>query len=544
MTATGQTSTFDDLSAAVARVFLQTAVVVDDQAFFTPRGRPVPLTVREPGTEDAIPETGDSGAVTESSAVEPIDWQHNLDAKRLIDAFAEHGLICAVLRPEQQGEPLVERTITAARRTDLLILDWQLHRDNGDRTMEIIQKLVEADQGRLRMIAIYTGDENIERIADTVAETLGIVRLAPGRVEDRFVLRHGPMRVAVFAKDHVHVPPGAVGQKLTVEQLPERLIAEFSAMTAGLVSNVALAALTVLRDNTHPLLATLHPGLDAPYLTQRALLAQPDDAAELLVALVIAELRSILDDHGLGDRAGMAIVGPWLEARHPGEFVFKGKDNKEVRIPMEDVREWLRTANRPEPLGKRDRHDELTGQFCQPPAAAAELDAEFAVLTALRTRYMTAVKPPMLTLGTIVAENPAGGQETTLYWLCIQPQCDCVRLTGERAFPFLPYAVVTDEKESFGLTIKERDGRYVRLALGLHPYLLRMVPFMPRTEGETVIAAGEDADQGFVFDGRGARFRWIAELKHEQAQRVANDYAATLARPGVDESEWLRRSAR
>jgi hypothetical protein len=543
MSTIGQAQTFDELSAAVAREFLQTVVVVDDQAFFTPLDRPQTSALREPGDEDAISEDGGAsvGTISDTPPVVPVDLQHNLDAKRLIDVFADHGLVCAVLRPEQQGEPLLARTLKAANRADLLVLDWQLHGDNGVQTMSVISALVAADQGRLRMIAIYTGDNDIEPIVAAVAASLGLAPPTPERDEDRFVLRHGPVRIAVFAKDHVHVPQSAANQRLAVEDLPRRLIKEFSAMTAGLVSNVALEALAVLRANTHPLLATLHPGLDAPYLTQRALMPQPGDAAELLVALVVAELRSILEEHGVGGKAGMASVDPWLDARHSEPFTFR-VGNRDMSVQMEDVREWLTTGNRPDALGKRERHGELTGQFCRVPENAVKLDAEFAVLTALRTRYAKVAKPPMLTLGTIVAEDPVEGREGTLYWLCIQPQCDSVRLVGERAFPFLPYAVA-QEGESFGLTIKERDGTYIRLRLEAHPYRCRMIGFTAGSQDDPVVRSAS-VERGFIFAGAGGVFRWVAELKHEQAQRVVNDYAAALARPGVDESEWLRRSAK
>lgn len=186
----------------------------------------------------------------------------------------------------------------------------------------------------------------------------------------------------------------------------------------------------------------------------------------------------------------------------------------------------------------------MTGQFHGNPTEAAKLDAEFAVLTALRTRYAKAAHSPILTLGTIVAEDLPDRQGETQYWLCIQPPCDCVRLTGERAFPFLPYTTVTQEKEAFELTIQERDGNYIRLKLELHPYGSRMVTFTPREVGQPVIEANGDNEHGYVFTGAGTRLRWVAELKNEQAQRVVNAYAAELSRPGVDESEWQRLSGK
>lgn len=46
------------------------------------------------------------------------------------------------------------------------------------------------------------------------------------------------------------------------------------------------------------------------------------------------------------------------------------------------------------------------------------------------------------------------------------------------------------------------------------------------------------------FDaGADEMFQWVFDLKDADAQKVANHFAAQLARVGLDESEWLRRSS-
>ena len=50
---------------------------------------------------------------------------------------------------------------------------------------------------------------------------------------------------------------------------------------------------------------------------------------------------------------------------------------------------------------------------------------------------------------------------------------------------------------------------------------------------------------GFEFtDTSDNRYRWRGELKAEYAQRIAQTFGTTLSRVAIDESEWLRRSAR
>ncbi len=65
------------------------------------------------------------------------------------------------------------------------------------------------------------------------------------------------------------------------------------------------------------------------------------------------------------------------------------------------------------------------------------------------------------------------------------------------------------------------------------------------TGNGAVIAASRDCKDGFEFtDTCGKRYKWRGELKAEFAQRIAQNFADSLSRVAVDESEWLRRMAR
>ena len=56
------------------------------------------------------------------------------------------------------------------------------------------------------------------------------------------------------------------------------------------------------------------------------------------------------------------------------------------------------------------------------------------------------------------------------------------------------------------------------------------------TQGESSVWKMQTTD--------GLTFEWVAELKNEYAQRIANDFAGSLSRVGVNESEWVRRSGK
>src|ERR1035441_9821951 len=147
------TSAFNRLSRRVASKFLNTVVVVDDQALLaisaTSDG---PRILKPPGRQGGNAITGPA----ESAAATP-DSAHRLDAKKLTDSFARLGVVCSILRPEQQEmESLKDVLSPVTAGSDVVILDWVLHEfKQGQKTIEIIKELLRSsgpDRGRARLI--------------------------------------------------------------------------------------------------------------------------------------------------------------------------------------------------------------------------------------------------------------------------------------------------------------------------------------------------------------------------------------------------------
>jgi hypothetical protein len=67
--------------------------------------------------------------------------------------------------------------------------------------------------------------------------------------------------------------------------------------------------------------------------------------------------------------------------------------------------------------------------------------------------------------------------------------------------------------------------------------------FEPSRDGSRMVRAESQGNEYYFTAIDGTRYKWLAELKFEPAQRIVNKYAAELAHVGLDESEWLRRSA-
>ncbi|RYZ87169.1 MAG: hypothetical protein EOP04_12315, partial [Proteobacteria bacterium] len=278
---------------------MQTVVVIDDQARFKP------TTIEEAAIE-AIEETREMNSdsladgVSDDSGIDdvidgvdilekPDDAEtqvaarHELDAQRLISCFAGEGLVCAVLRPDKNTLPTVlGETARAAQRADVVIVDWQIldePKDNGKHALQLIQNILAQDQesdGRLRLFIVYTGETDVNDIAGILHRSIFITEGKSLALDaEKPILSSESLRIVVLAKESSKAIPQA---KVTIDELPSRILDEFSEMTGGLVPNSTLVSLSVIREKTHTILQKMHKGLDAPFLTHRALIPTPDDA--------------------------------------------------------------------------------------------------------------------------------------------------------------------------------------------------------------------------------------------------------------------------
>ena len=550
--------TFLQVSCDIAARFLHSVVVVDDRAEYATdevagRLKEVPTFSEDTERPNELRSRRKrSGLVTPEDRQRPAE---NLNAKSLVDGFAEKGLVCAILRPAKAEEQATSRTVFAARCSDIVVLDWNFYGDDGATTCDLITKILADDAGRdrLRLIAVYTGERHLGKIATRLRtkfnEILPSSRL---RRDGEFVMTKDGVRIAVFAKtDTPFIARDIKGRQRIVGEadLPSRLVTEFAALTSGLVSNVALDSLAALRENTHRILKSLRPSLDAAYLWHRAVLVRPADAEEHLVALVASEIRSVLDDEMVGSRADMESIDLWLAEK--GTTDYGPSFGESVSRTVADVHELLEVGA----AGKSEQSKEVIGRFgrmkrekahrktadlpvfASSGAEATRSNEEFARLMSLKTHYTHPV--PILSLGAILTK---GRSPRRTYWLCVQPRCDSVRLTAPRAFPLLPLAIATDDIYKFGIILSRKKGASIRLRVSDRPHDLCLVEFAPTAPADSVIAAWARGTFRFVSSDN-TIYTWLADLKEDQAQRVATDLAYQFGRIGLTESEWLLLSA-
>ncbi|HII81629.1 MAG TPA: hypothetical protein HA261_14865 [Methanosarcina sp.] len=549
----GCSCSFTDLSVRVAERFLQTVVIVDDQAGYKGNQR------NEQPKKVVVP----SRSTIKSATSEVKDKESKnvkignlLNTKQVIDSFASKGIVCSVLEPSNDKSEMFGGICEVAKRADVFIIDWQIH-DDGQYTLEVISKIIMSDLEEgpgLRLIVVYTGENDLQRIFSEIKQKAENLSTNFKFDENRLNLTLGHLRILLlakeglnFQKDERSIDSNYEFNVISEEKLPERIISEFAGMTEGLVSNVALASLAVLRRNTPLILSNLSQEIDPPYLAHRALLPNPDDAKNHAIDIITSEFHSILENYEVGENANFEAIEAWIkrEEQKGNSFELAINDSDIIELEADNICEfekcgiensnWFETKVSKTKRGKfsKSGHKLLTKTLCVGSEDPVTLDYKFAMLTSLKNNYGLSKIKPILTLGTIVMDADRD-PDTRSFWLCIQPRCDSVRLEDKRSFPFLQLKKVEGAGENFDLVIQ--NGEYIKLKINYEPYKSKLFEFEPINPDQVI-----RANEKLIFKGKDRDFKWVSELKSEHALRVVHKFATNLSRIGLDESEWLRR---
>lgn len=510
-------------SGDFARKFLQTAVVVDDEALM-PRveGDPPRSGLRPPDRHRQSSNSEGQVRIDRASL-------RSLDARSVMNAFLDHGVICGVVGPSDSVKE-------AVRQADIVILDWRLRDCDPDYTLELVRELVtrESDKNSLRLVAIYTGEAGLEEISEKISNVLQSAGLEPkaDELNASISYRHG--RVVLYAKSDVLLNPRLRDRSVSEDLLPDRLVKDFEQMTSGLLPSLALTSLTAVREGAHKVLDRFGADLDPAFLTHRACLTDPDDAEHQIVNHIAEELRGLIDNAVAEmSPANPNAVKQWLQCKHANTGSSKFKfDDRELSLneTIQLANEGLKASVLP-----KKAIDHLTAGFSG--NGGVELDMRLAWIMSFRTVYTA--PSPYLWLGTVLSKLSGGSEQ---YMICFRPRCDSVRLNEKTSFYFLPLVDSHKESEQIVLNL---DGTFVRFGIYLDPAGWIHLQFKPDSNVSPVRAKKRDSDGGFEFtDVCGIQYTWIGELKPDYAQRIAQSLAATLSRVAIDESEWLRNQAR
>lgn len=560
---TGNASDFEALKLEAARKFAQTMIVIDDEA-----SQQNSETLTHPPKKTLQTPTRKSSF--DAEAAEPLAEQGQsgkdtvkfpLNAKLLIENAMTSGLICSVLRPKK-GDNLLKRVVNAAEIADIVCLDWEIHNDGGNTASKIIETIIQKDaeqNGRLRLIAIYTGEKKsydiMNKIFNAIPEKL-IKDLKLKKTSLKIESSNGVRIVCLFKANGVRLFGPQKANQIKENQLPERLQTEFSRLSEGLLSNVALAAIASIRTSTHHVLSKFTGQMDGPFFHHRASIESPDDAEEYAVDIVLSELKGAVDKHQVaanyaGSKAtekrireiagsGEKLTLHYEKKGKPGTFDL-GVDYA-ISIIRDGLSYALKEDRKPSDSPANGQFEEnLSTLFSNSSKAAHRLMHQFAALTCVQAHpgshlYRFGKLLPKLGLGTIIQDK----DKTCL--MCLQASCDSVRIKGKRSFLFVPL-----DKEKYKpeyvvpITTKTGKSEFAGFSVSSKSYCkARSIFFLTRSKAGTVNAKKTDGENFHFKDTKNNRYLWIADLKHHRALHTVQRLGQHMGRLGVDEFEPYR----
>ncbi|MFI6851763.1 response regulator receiver domain [Streptomyces sp. NPDC050416] len=547
---------YRDLCIRAAQEFLHTIVVVDDRATYNEQEKVTQLVEPEFG--------GASDEPLEELAPEFEPGGTTLDVSVLTDASADIGLTCAVLRPnqdEQDDGTLDRRLVRAARRADVLVLDWQLNdAGDGQAALRLLSEVTAEDQvgqGRLRLVCFYTSHPNLDEVFLAIRDQLGDLVISSSNAEETSRwLNCGCMRVVVLAKAGGLSLEGNNSRiQLDEGELPQRLVEEFAALTSGLVSNVAVASLAAVRADAHRLLTRFGAKLDRPFLSHRFYEGGPE-SEELVVRLVADEIKTLLDSADVRRWMEPKAIAHWAAEHIADKIEFKIKKN-DVVMSKEDLinvvtgdshRGVFEVTNQAKAghkfnLGKE--YKESITAILTSDGSAELLDYDFARLTCLARNDPSPFpgdRTPILTEGTIVRGR--NGREK-VYLLCSMPLCDTVRVGDARPFPFVALDSVSST-DRYDLVALSPEGERLYLAFATDKHYDTVRHTFAGDEGGVVRSKKRPGKvpQFVFFDTDGKPWVWVAELRFQHAHRKLHDLGAASSRVGLDEAYILRTASK
>ncbi|MDV7341832.1 response regulator receiver domain [Terasakiella sp. A23] len=256
---------FSELSAEVAKEFIHSAVLIDDQINWSTdyvensgtensEEEPTPSLV-EPEQSDEF----DLDSEDDTDDAEPIDPK--VDANKVIKAFSEKGIVCSPFIWESDH---CTKFPHSSDKADLLILDWNLggSETKGTSALKFIKDRLENDltgKQRLRFISIYSSEKKDDILTTIFSELSQLSGVSVCEVDDGLDITlesgHKACRISHISK---HVPE---------EDLADHLISGFAEFAGGFLPNILLSAISEIRNHTYEYLALFNKDLDTALLS-------------------------------------------------------------------------------------------------------------------------------------------------------------------------------------------------------------------------------------------------------------------------------------
>ena len=513
--------------------YFRTALLIDDSAGDTTED----LEPLGPIPADGEPTPGLAETPSESTT---LNWNS------IVTAFLDEEMVCSVFKPNGEDD-ILDVAIRGSKMADLLILDWDLFGDDGEATKSTIIEITKTDSQRLKVIGlkvivIYT-EMSFSSVIDALVKECGLTK------ESDFVFRKEATIVLVFGKPSIRLMEGEEGSNRITgySDLPKKIRVDLEDYFGGLVPELAFNSINVIRESAPRILATFDSSLDAPLLTHRALLPEVSDVRPQFVRLLTSEFEAaLMESPPLADLLNEESIGARLN------------DFKIVESSETLVEELRKSPNVADELKSLDDAELAKRAVAMGLRRLGLGDARLDKLLIPLTETFGADKEPHELLAALMSSTQFGDISPRLeagivlkdedeYWLCIQPLCDSVRLSGPRKFPLLPLVVNADRddnvKRNSDAMIRAADGTMRPVRFCSHSYELTTSKFAPE-EGDSAVQAQLEEGAWFFCDTEGKQYSAVCRLRDEFTQQAVQKLTSGVTRPGVDLSEWLRRSGR
>ncbi len=553
-------STMDNFLRNAVENFVQTVVFVDDKIYApSPSGTVIeekkvsaPKT-RKPSTKSAEKQISNaSDVVVEKTEEEALFSPHDIQA-----SFAKKRIVCSLHQPPKRTTVGVESvTYKLCTCADIIIVDWDLYGDSGVKAKTLVENLViqslEEDPHQLRLVLIYTDTPDLFDISNQIYErlTAKISHKIEYKAADKGLAFHTlNARVVVLGKPaqrRDEFKPFEVSEA----ELADRSVDEYCKLADGMLQGGILVGLAAIRKQSRKILTKFHSGLDAAFLSHRALGLPHEEAFDHIIPLLVAEIEAVLEDSLPIPLISDTVISNWCKekwkpASHATKFVpqtvnvhefaadfctkgmgiagsYTHGNNSDLEKTIKKLKE-----NPPKWPSVDAPHFKTLTSYLSKDLIGTDL-RELSVLLSQRTYYGD---NRHLTLGAIIRETEGDKR----YLLCLQPTCDCVRLTKESTFVF---CLLQEAKGDKATHVVKNSKDFTDLI------------YKPKSENCVILMF--KPSKGFVAanklefanhpDGRG--YQWIAQLKPQHAQRAAEQFARELSRVGLTESEWMRLKAK
>lgn len=548
----------ENFSRSAVESFVQTVVFVDDKIYAPHPSGTVIEEKKLIGPKTRKPSI--KSAVHASASTMPLQIPEELASFSPHDiqaSYAKKRIVCSLHQPMRKNQVGIESdTYKLCASADIVIVDWDLYGDDGVKAKALIENLViqslNEDPHQLRLVLIYTDSPNLFDISSKVYESLASKISDKDKIEykkkdDGLAFHTLNARVVVLGKPakrlDVYKP-----FEVTEAELADRTISEFCKLADGMLQGGILMGLAAIRKQSRKILTKFHSGLDAAFLTHRALGLPYEEAFDHITPLLVSEIEAVLNDSLPTPLIGNAIIGNWCKEKwtptlHSSQFVSKDINTKDfaenfctmgmdickkyISGKNSELEKTIKSLKNKSPnwpsvdaptfklltsyLSKNDSGDDLR---------------ELSILMSQRTNYGD---DRHLTLGTIMREN----FDDERYLICLQPTCDSIRLKNQSTFIFCLLQMARGEKATH--VVRDHAKGFIDLIFKPKSENCVTLLFKPNSKG-FVTASKLD----FVDHSDSRSYRWIAQMKPKHAQRAAEQFARELSRVGLTESEWLR----